>query len=315
MAKETSWNFYSCMMKTKRPTYNWQIIIKYCYFLSKCVDCEINEISWLIPSSQKWMRDNVGNTTPDHRRRVGLIQAKVYRSNRSNRWLAREAAPSEFWEEDWRGEERGEGGYPELCAERYFIKSSSFDYQHFMVNLNIEEPNYFFQDYILHIQSPISWQGCGHSVSCLHKRYFESWTKIQENWIRRKSSWLEFILWLIVGASYRPIDEAQKTPRMWFVTKPGRESDNTHHVTMVCGGGDRDFQEWDHPENIETRERERGTVNDHFRQYMELGRPQRGGGDRGEDEAKTKLIYWRGGDQMTAWPWARAVTLTSYCLR
>ena len=45
---------------------------------------------------------------------------------------------------------------------------------------------------------------------------------------------------------------------------------------------------------------------------MELRRPQRGIGV--EDEAKTKLIYWRGGDQMAAWPGARVVILTSCCL-
>ena len=72
------------------------------------------------------------STTPDHRRRVGLNPAKVYWSNR---WLARETATSEFWEERMK---RGrEGGREDILSfvQRYLIKSSSFDYQHFMINL------------------------------------------------------------------------------------------------------------------------------------------------------------------------------------
>ena len=183
----------------------------------------------------------------------------------------------------------------EILHEVKFFWLSTFhgQFEHWRTQL------YFFQDYILHIQSPISWQGCGHSgflPSCDISNHEPKSKKTGA-----KESLLDWssYCWLIVGASYRPIDEAQKTPRLWFVTKPGRESDTihtTHHVTMVCGGGD--FQEWDHPENIKTRERERGTVNDHFRQYMELGRPQRGGGASGwgRSKNKTDLLTRRGSD-------------------
>ena len=117
-----------------------------------------------------------------------------------------------------------------------------------------------------------------------------------------------------MGACYSPIDEAQKTPRPCHQAGPG--------------GGEWQHTRWQWTAEAETvtsaimgslweywgtrHGRERGTVNDHYRQYMELRRPQRGIGV--EDEAKTKLIYWRGGDRMAAWPRARVVILTSYCL-
>ena len=61
---------------------------------------------YIMPPKNEYLQDNFGNTISDHRRGVGLIQARVY-SSWSNRWLAREAGTSESVEERM---ERGTGG-------------------------------------------------------------------------------------------------------------------------------------------------------------------------------------------------------------
>ena len=112
---------------------------------------------------------------------------------------------------EWRGEERGEGGYPELCAEiphkvKFFWLSTFHD--------QFEEPNYFFQDYVLHIQPPISWQGCGHSGFLPSCDISSHEPKSKETGAEESLLDWSSYCWLMVGASYRPIDEAQKTPRL-----------------------------------------------------------------------------------------------------
>ena len=81
-----------------------------------------------MPPKNEYLQDNFGNTISDHRRGVGLIQARVY-SSWSNRWLAREAGTSESVEERMeRGTGGGESGEDILSfvqISRYFIKSSN----------------------------------------------------------------------------------------------------------------------------------------------------------------------------------------------
>ncbi len=61
---------------------------------------------YIMPPKMNTKKMNFRNTISDHRRGVGLIQARVY-SSWSNRWLAREAGTSESVEERM---DRGTGG-------------------------------------------------------------------------------------------------------------------------------------------------------------------------------------------------------------